>query len=330
MSVDHVRTRVWRNGTLEAEDFSLDLVSDYLEQPDCLVWADICAPNSADLAKLQEELSLDAHAIEDAVAPFERPKASRYKTHLFMTAYAVQHDKTSGELVTSRVSAFSLPHGFVTVRADPSFDIDEVVRRWDDNADLMKFGPKALIHGLLDVIVDSYFEAIESLDDNVEDVEQRLFEDATERSARELQMQTFTLRKALVQSRRVILPMREVVNTVMRRAVDEAGHAELAPYYEDLYDHVLRAAEWTESLRDMISSIFETSLSLSDTRMNQVMKQLTAWAAIVAVPTAITGWFGQNIPYPGFGRHWGFWESVVLIAGMASILYVIFRRKDWL
>jgi magnesium transporter len=330
MSVEHVRTRVWRNGTLEAENFSIDLVSDYLEDPDCLVWADICAPDHADLAKLQEELSLDEHAIEDAVAPFERPKASRYKTHLFMTAYAVRHDDRTGELTTSRVSAFSLARGFVTVRADPTFDIDEVVRRWDDNSDLMKFGPKALIHGLLDVIVDTYFEAIESLDDNVEDIEERLFEDTSERQSRALQMQTFTLRKSLVQARRVILPMREVVNTVMRRAVDEAGHPELSPYYEDLYDHVLRAAEWTESLRDMISSIFETSLSLSDTRMNQVMKQLTSWAAIVAVPTAITGWFGQNIPYPGFGKHWGFVESVVLIIGIAVLLYVVFRRKEWL
>jgi magnesium transporter len=321
---------VWRNGTLEAENFHVDLVSDYLDESDCLVWADVCAPNSETLAKLQEELSLDAHAIEDAVAPFERPKATRYKSHLFMTAYAVRHDAASGELTTARVSAFVLPRGFVTVRADENFDMDEVVRRWDENADLIKFGPRALIHGLLDVVVDTYFEAIESLDDNVEDVEAALFEDTSERASRDLQRQTFTLRKSLVQARRVILPMREVVNTVMRRAVDEGSQNELAPYYEDLYDHVLRAAEWTESLRDMITSIFETSLSLSDTRMNQVMKQLTSWAAIIAVPTAITGWFGQNVPYPGFGTHWGFLESAILIVGMATLLYVVFKRKDWL
>ncbi|HLY33406.1 MAG TPA: magnesium transporter CorA family protein [Jatrophihabitantaceae bacterium] len=329
MSLQAVRTRVWRNGTLEAENFSIDLVSDYLEEPDCLVWADVCGPDKPDLMKLAEELSLDEHAIEDSVAPFERPKASRYATHLFMTAYAVQHDKDSGELVTRRVSAFSLPRGFVTVRADTNFDIDEVVRRWDDNADLMKYGPRALIHGLLDVVIDSYFDAIESLDDSVEEVENNLFT-TNERSSRELQRQTFELRKSLVQARRVILPMREVVNTVMRRATEDGNNAELAPYFEDLYDHVLRAAEWTDSLRDMISSIFETNLSLSDTRMNLVMKQLTAWAAIIAVPTAITGYFGQNVPYPGFGKHWGYLESLGLIAGIALVLYTLFKRKDWL
>ncbi len=107
--------------------------------------------------------------------------------------------------------------------------------------------------------------------------------------------------------------MREVVNTIMRRATSEDSAPELAPYYEDLYDHVLRAAEWTESLRDMITSIFETNMSLSDTRMNVVMKKLTAWAAIIAVPTAVTGFYGQNVPYPGFGREWGVWASVAII-----------------
>jgi magnesium transporter len=320
---------VWRNGTLEAENFSIDLVSDYLDDPDCLVWADICAPDQEALDKIAEELSLDPHAVEDAVAEFERPKAMRYATHLFLTSYAVEHDHQTGELITARVSAFSLKHGLVTVRADEHFDIDEVVRRWDDNADLIKYGTRALIHGLLDVVVDSYFTAIEALDDDIEAIEDDLF-DANERESRQLQRQTFQLRKSLVQARRVILPMREVVNTVMRRATEDGSNGELAPYFEDLYDHVLRAAEWTESLRDMISSIFETNLALSDTRMNVVMKQLTAWAAIIAVPTAVTGYFGQNVPYPGFGTHWGFEESTGTIIGLGLILYVIFKRKDWL
>jgi magnesium transporter len=80
----------------------------------------------------------------------------------------------------------------------------------------------------------------------------------------------------------------------------------------------------------MITSIFETNMSLSDTRMNLIMKQLTAWAAIIAVPTAITGFYGQNIPYPGFGHHWGFWFSSAAIVLIAGALYLTFKRKDWL
>ena len=329
MARHEVCTRVWRNGTLEAENFPFEQVSDYLEQPDCLVWADVCAPDHDLLCQLAEELNLDQHAIEDSLGEHERPKATRYATHLFVTTYAITHDPETQELSTSRISAFSLPRGFVTVRLDDGFDMDAVVQRWDDNSDLMKFGPRALGHGLLDEIVDGYFEAVESLDDEIEEIEQILFDD-NPKVAHELQRRTFALRKSLVQARRAILPMREVVNTVMRRVSEDDHNGELAPYYEDLYDHVLRAAEWTESLRDIITSIFETNLSLADARMNAVMKKLTAWAAIIAVPTAITGYFGQNVPYPGFAKAWGFELSVAAIVLIAGALWVLFKRKDWL
>jgi magnesium transporter len=324
-----IRTRVWRNGTLEAEDFPFEQVSDYLDQPDCLVWADLLRPDHETLCELAGELSLDQHAVEDAVGDNERPKATRYATHMFMTTYAIKHDKATLDFTVGRVSAFSVQRGFVTVRLDDALDIGAVVQRWDDNADLIKYGSRALIHGLLDEIVDGYFEAVESLDDSIEDIEEILFaEDAN--SAREVSRTTFTLRRSLVQARRAILPMREVVNTIMRRAMVDDNAPELMPYYEDLYDHVLRAAEWTESLRDMITSIFETNMSLSDSRMNMIMKKLTAWAAIIAVPTAVTGYFGQNVPYPGFGQRWGFWLSVLVMAAIGAGLYISFKRRDWL
>ena len=329
MSIEAIRTRVWRNGILEAENFPFEQVSDYLEEPDCLVWADICGPDKHDLEQLAEELSLDQHAVEDALALHERPKAQRYATHMFLTTYAIRYDTTTHEGGATRISAFSLPRGFVTVRLDPQFNIDEVVRRWDDNSDLMKFGTRALIHGLLDVIVDEYFEVIEALDEVVEQIEDQLFDDRQEAIAG-VQRRTFELRKAMVRIRRAVLPMREVVNTVMRRATDDLHASELAPYYEDLYDHVLRAAEWTESLRDMLTSIVETNLALSDSRMNNVMKKLTAWAAVIAVPTAITGYFGQNVPYPGFGHEWGFWESLGIMLTIATVLYVMLRKRGWL
>jgi len=324
-----VRTRVWRNGQLESEHIEFDQVSDFLAQPDCLVWADLCNPDDELLAKLAEELELDPHAIEDARDEHERPKAMRYATHMFLTTNAIRYDANSGELVSTRVSAFTLQRGFFTVRLDDAFDISSVVQRWDDNADLIKYGPRALIHGLLDEIVDGYFQTVESLDDGIEELEDDLF-DENSNAARQLQRRTFALRKSLVEVRRTVLPMREVVNTAMRRVNESDHNAELAPYYEDLYDHVLRAAEWTESLRDMISSVFETNMALADLRMNLIMKKLTSWAAIIAVPTAITGFYGQNVPYPGFGHEWGVWASVASILLIALALYGLFKRKDWL
>jgi magnesium transporter len=308
-------------------DFPIEDLSEYLNADSCLSWADIVAPDEAMLATLADELSLDPLAIEDALEEHERPKATRYSTHTFLTTTSLHID--GDQLVTSRISAFSMKQALVTVRLDDRFDMDEVVRRWDDNADLMQYGPKALVYGLLDVIVDGYFQTVETLDDAIEGLEDVLFdEDAS--APRRVQRKTFELRKSLVHARRSVLPMREVVATVMRRVADESHIVELAPYYEDLYDHVLRAAEWTESLRDMISSVFETNLSMSDVRMNAIMKKLTSWAAIIAVPTAITGYFGQNIPYPGFDRVWGFWLSTLSILLISAALWAMFRRRDWL
>jgi magnesium transporter len=328
MPADAVRTRVWRNGILEAENFPFEEISDYICQPDCVVWADLCQPTPERLAALADELSLDPHAIEDASSPHERPKATRYATHLFMSAYAISFDTATSQLNLSNISVFGMAHGIVTVRLDDQFDMDKVVQRWDDNADLMKFGPRALTHGLLDEIIDEYFVAITNLDDEIEKLEDTLFDERRNTSTA-LQRHSYEVRKSLLHARRAILPMREVVTTVMRRVTDD-GHNELTPYYEDLYDHVLRAGEWTDSLRDLLGSIFETNLSLADQRMNTIMKKLTSWAAIIAVPTAVTGYFGQNIPYPGFGREWGFTLSSVAIVLIALALYFTFRRKDWL
>lgn len=323
-----IRTRVWRNGTVERDDFPFAEVSDYLEQPDTLVWADLVSPDQATVAQLAEELSLDQHAVEDALAASERPKATRYATHLFVTAYSTRDDG-SGGIEVGRISVFCTHRAFVTVRLDDGVDIDAVIQRWDDNADLLRYGARALLYGVLDEVVDQYFASIQGLDDQIEEIEDVLFDEEAY-SGRDVSHRTFQLRRSLVQARRAIAPMREVVNTVMRRATADDQAAELAPYYDDLYDHVLRASEWTDSLRDMITSIFETNMQLADNRMNTIMKKLTSWAAIIAVPTAVTGYFGQNVPYPGFDKPWGFWLSIAVMVSIAVALYLSFKKRDWL
>jgi magnesium transporter len=341
-----VRTRLWRDGRLEVENFPLEQISDHLQEEGTLVWLDLCEPDHELLLRLASELALDPHAVENAISSGERPKATRHANHTFVTAYATrlvaganeQLDALQSRLKISRVSAFVLPHGIVTVRDDTHFDMDQVVQRWEDNSDLLKLGSGALLHGLLDVIVDGHFETIQLMDDAIESLEDGLFDERA--LTREIQQRTYRVRKELVELRRVILPMREVVNAVQHHHVDDHvdddhsddnGHAsDLDGWYADLYDHVLRASEWTESLRDMITTVFETNLSLQDARLNTVMKKLTGWAAIIAVPTAVTGWFGQNVAYPGFGKTSGLIASTIVITTLATTLYLVFRRRNWL
>ena len=113
----------------------------------------------------------------------------------------------------------------------------------------------------------------------------------------------FQMRQALVRFHRLVVPMREAVSGLMRREHSRRRRTSSIPYYQDVYDHVLRVSESTEALRDLVSTIVETNLSLRDYRQNQVMKKVTSWAAIIAVPTLITGYYGMNVPYPDVRPH---------------------------
>jgi magnesium transporter len=239
----------------------------------------------------------------------------------------VNLDTESGELSSDEINAFITSNALVTVRKSTHFDMDAVMLRWDGSADLASSGVGFLLHGLLDYVVDTHFEAVQSLDTQIEALEDDLFDDNPR--DKEMQRRTFELRKSLVLLRRAALPMREVVNSLMRRDL-RIVDAEIMPYFQDVYDHVLRATEWTESLRDLVTTILETHLTVRGNRLNVIMKQVTSWAAIIAVPTLVTGFYGQNVPYPFFGRIAGFWTSTLIMVGLVVALYAIFRRKDWL
>ncbi|MEP6480102.1 MAG: magnesium transporter CorA family protein, partial [Rhodoglobus sp.] len=305
-----VTTRLYRGGKLVESDFPVAKISDYVKLKDATVWADFVSPTEADLAVIEEELGLHALAVEDAVHDYQRPKLDRYDSHLFLAAYSVDLDLDSGELVTNEIKAFITPQALVTVHP-PTFDISTVTTHWDNDADLAKHGVTFLLWGLLDTIVDGHFDTVQELDGAMELLEDALFDDRPRE--KEVQKRSFEIRKSLVLMRRVVLPMREVVNTLLRRDI-EAIDETMLPYFQDVYDHVLRATEWTDSLRDLVTTILETNISIQGNRMNLVMKKVTSWAAIIAVPTAITGFFGQNVAFPGFGTGWGVVVSLVLIA----------------
>lgn len=342
--VNTIRTRAWRDGEVVADGFPLADLDGWLEKKDTLVWADLCMADEEVLTQLAEELSLSTIAVEDAVMEGERVKLARHPGHLFITCYgtAIDLDQAKNHrsrLITSQLSVFVMPQGLVTVRKDDNFDIDLVLKRWDDDGALLSEGVFALLHGVLDVVVDSHFDAVQHLDDAIEDVEDMLFGSG---SLQDRQEGIYRLRSEIVELRRVVLPMREVVLSINRRRGSRGivgGSQEAAPsmsgnaldgWYDDLYDHSLRAAEWTESLRDMVGSLFETNLSLQDARLNSIMKKLAAWAAIIAVPTAVTGWFGQNVPYPGFGEPYGVWMSFAMVIVGSIALYLVFRKYDWI
>jgi magnesium transporter len=320
------RSRLYRDGMLVAEDFALEDVGSHVGATGVTVWLDLCAPTPEELAALGEKLGLHELAVEGAASEHQRPKLDRYDGHLFVNVYAVRLDPTEGQLETSEIAAFVAGNVLITVRKN-EFDIDAVLARWDGSPDLAKYGVAFLLHGLLDYVVDGHFAAVQVLDDALESLEDTLFADTPGPDT--IQRRSFALRKSLVLLRRVVLPMREVVNALMRR---DLGVVEppMVPYYQDVYDHVLRATEWTESLRDLVTTILETRLTIQGNRMNSIMKKVTSWAAIIAVPTAITGFYGQNVPYPGYAQAAGFYTSTAVTVVLSLTLYALFRRRDWI
>ncbi|MCP2329165.1 magnesium transporter [Hamadaea flava] len=320
-------TRLYRDGKIAAQGFPIAEVSDHLADPACTVWFDLLRPTPDDLHSVSEELGLHPLAVEDALTEHQRPKIDRYASHLFVTAYAVRLDVETGELTKTTVNAFVTPNALVTIRPDESFDINEVTSRWDLLPALAKHGVAYLLHGLIDYVVDTLSDASEALDEQIEDLEDALFDDRPTQS-RDMQRRTYELRKSLVRLRHVVVPTQELVDGLRRegRAFDDA----MEPYYEDVYDHARRAVERADTLRELVSTILETQLTLRGNRLNVIMKQVTSWAAIIAVPTAVTGFYGQNVPYPGFGSLWGFILSSSIIAVLSVSLYLLFRRRDWL
>jgi magnesium transporter len=322
------RTRFYRRDRLVEEGFPAEELSERLDaHPDGMVWLDLHDPDEADLAIVTGEFGLHPLAVEDAVHDHQRPKLDRYPTHLFANMYAVGFDDGTGELRTSEISAFIMPRALITVRK-ADFDIDTLVARWDATNPPAGAGVGFLVHGLLDAIADGQYEAAQQLDDAIDDLEDALFDPQT---TVDIRRRGFELRKSLVGLRRVVVPMRDLVGRLLR--TDDLPNLvtpQLLPYYQDVYDHVLRSAENVETARELVSSILDTSLNEQSQQLNEITKKLAAWAAIIAVPTAVTGFYGKNVPYHGFGHWTGFVTSTLLIVVLAGGLYLLLRRRGWL
>lgn len=322
-----VHVRAYQQGQLVEDHVDLADVSEHLDLPDVLVWVDLVAPTSDQLAELAAELGLHELAVEDALKASQRPKLDSYENHLFAATRSLRVDASSGQLSRTDVHAFSNSRWIVTVRDNDSFDMTSVAARVPRSPQLLNLGASYILYAVLDAVVDEYFTAVDVLDEFYDAMTEDLFEERP--IAQDRQRQWFEMRRSLVTFHRSVAPMREVMAGLTRHRV-EGLPQELDPYFADVYDHVIRVLEATDSLRELAASIIETNISLRDYRQNQIMKRVTSWAAIVAVPTLITGFYGMNVPYPGFARQWGVVVSVVLMFVISGALYIQFKRQDWL
>ena len=321
------RTRQYRQGRLLQEGFPAEQISELLAaEPDTVVWLDLYDPTRADLQIVTDEFGLHPLAVEDAIHPHQRPKVDRYRTHLFANMYAVSVGPTSA-LTVGEIGIFITERALITVRKD-NFDIDALIARWDLNTDLVDSTNQvsALTYGLLDAVVDGHYLAAEQLDDAVDELQTHLFQT---RTSIDIRRRAYELGAVLANLRRVVAPMQDVTAR-LQRPDTHLNDDLLTPYFHDVLDHALRSTETIDATRDRVDRIADTQLNEQGAQLNEITKKLAAWAAIIAVPTAVTGFYGQNVPYPGFGQHSGFIASCIVILVLGGGIYGLLRRNHWL
>jgi magnesium transporter len=320
-----IACRLYVDGRLKTAAFDPVQINQELNRPGSLVWLDIDEPTEEKLAVLAEEFGFHPLAIEDSLHPHQRPKIEQYDTYFFLIVYGMTID--GGRLAKHELAVFVGRNYLVTVRKQPAYDLEPVVKRWEANSQLAAEGGGYLLYVLLDEIVDGYFTALDHYEDRTEEVEDSVF---GEGAHNEVQSEIFELKKDLMWFRRTVSPLREVLDVMQRRTVEVVTPA-LEPYYRDVYDHVLRAADFVDSLRDILSSALEASLAVISNRLNEVMKSLTSWGAIILVPTLIAGIYGMNFrQMPELKWYFGYPFALALMVVSGLLLHRAFKRRGWL
>jgi magnesium transporter len=318
-------SRLYCEGRLQEGEFDPELTDQALKDPNSLVWLDIEGPTPSNMEMLKREFGFHELALEDCLHPHQRPKIEQYGSYYFLVAYGASIK--GDELIQHEMAAFVGRNYLVTVRKEPVFDLAKVIERWDAHSELAKEGGGYLLYILLDEIVDGYFDALDRYEDLTEEVEDRVFGASPGDGP---QTQIFELKKDLLHFRRAMAPLRDVLDVMQRRTIEVVTQP-LEPYYRDVYDHVLRVTDFIDSIRDILSSALEAHLAVVSNRLNEVMKSLTSWGAIILVPTLIAGIYGMNFEHmPELEWYLGYPMALAIMAAAAFVLHRMFRRRGWL
>jgi magnesium transporter len=298
-------------------------ISDQIEAPGCLVWVDVADASDADLDCLQGEFSLHPLAMEDVRHRHQRPKLEEYPSHSFVVAY------TSA---LQEVDLFVGTRWVVSVREaddqNPAWPIDGARARFDrTRADHVS--PGFLLYVLLDELVDGWFDATDASEDALEDLEDRIFGEL-QGDERIIQQELFEARRRLVLFRRAVVPLREVVGTLMRREVEWIDQA-TATHLQDVYDHVLRAVDHLDAQRELLGNAVDAHLAIISNQMNAVMKRMTSWGAILLGSTLVAGIYGMNFEtMPELKWRLGYAWALGIMLTITVVGWMFFRKKDWL
>ena len=317
-----ISVRAYREGTPVEGTTEPEAISDRLEEG-CLVWVDVAEPTEEDIEICRVEFGLHPESMQDLRERNQRTKVDQYGDYFQVVAYGLSGGVAG--IVSHEVHIYAGRRYLLTFRFEPAFDVRRAVHRWELTPTLDDFGGAALLHVLLDEIVDTYFPVVEDFDDAAEALEERVFADDVETG---LQEDLFRLKKKLVEFRRHVVPLRDVLDFLEEDLTIIPNEAK--PYFRDVYDNVYRAMEFVDNQRETLSAALSAYQASVANQMNVVMKKLTAWAGILLVPTLIAGIYGMNFEHmPELSWWFGYPAALGLMLVVCSLMYRGFKKRGW-
>jgi len=321
-----VNCAAYANGCRVA-DIDLEAISDYVDKPGHFVWVGLHEPDEDVLRKLQEELHLHDLAIEDALSAHQRPKLEEYGRCLFVVLRTGTWDEKAHSVITGETHLFVGERYIVSVRHGETLGYADVRKRCECSPHLLKAGPGFVLYALMDSIVDRYFPIIDSFEEEIETLEEAIFDNKVDASVAE---RIYSLKRDVMAGKRAVSPLIDVCNRLVRYDLGLIAD-EVRPYFRDVYDHVVRINESTDSVRELLGSALEANLALTSIRQNEVMKTLAGWAAIFGVGTLMAGIWGMNFEaMPELHTRWGYPFALLAMAGVSGAVYWRLKRAGWL
>ena len=325
---------VYENGRRLPGRIPLDRAADVSRRTSGFVWIGLVHPTAQEIAVVAKEFGLPALAVEDAVMAHQRPKLDVYDDVVFMVLKPVRYVDHEEVVDVSEIAMFLGPNFVVTVRHGHS-DVLRKVRAEFDGAGsaLVSHGPKAVLYRTADLVVDGYELAVTSITEDIDEIESQVFGADEEDHAERI----YKLKREVAEFRRAVLPLA----TPLQRLADgliPGVDKEVAPYFRDVHDHALRAADAIEGHDRLLSDVLQADLarvgvrqSKIAVRQNEDMRRISAWAAIALAPTAIAGIYGMNFDFmPLLTWRYGYFVVIGVIGGVCLSLYRLFRRSGWL
>ncbi|UNS96089.1 magnesium/cobalt transporter CorA [Streptomyces tubbatahanensis] len=320
---------LYRHGhrTEQPEDFSAALRR-ARSLDDAFVWVGLHEPAEDEFDRITRDFGLHPLAVEDSLHAHQRPKLEVYADSLFLVLKPVAYDDEAGTLSTGELMVFVGDSFVLTVRHGEANPLGSVRRRLEEDPEVLRHGPTAVMYAVSDTVVDHYLDVAAALHEDLDELEAAVFASQARLGA-VTAGRIYEFKRRALEFRRATMPLTDPVTRLTGAGLPFV-HKDSRLFFRDVADHLSRVNEQVESIDRLLSDILSAYLAQMGVRQNDDMRKISAWAAMFAVPTAIAGVYGMNFDHmPELHWVWGYPATILLMAAICVVLFRIFKRRDW-